>query len=227
METTQVETKKFEELNEQQRQKAIEKHRDINIHYGWTDNLIMSFLRKAKELGFEDISFKHVGFNLSRGSYFGIDNKVVKVRETITAEDGSELWIDGSVKNQHKSKKTGYYHSEFPANGWFYGIPDLHNYFEIPESHDAELSRIDDKLIEGQDLTDNELEYISKKFDLDCNVSEYMRHKTQKLCELCEEYYTSCADEYNYLMSNEAVADTLKLNDYEFWIRETEGVTIW
>jgi hypothetical protein len=227
METTQVETKKFEELNVQQQQKAIEKHRDINVHYGWADGLITSFLRKAKELGFEDIEFENVQFNLGRGSYFGVDNKVVRLGGTITAEDGSELWIDGSVENRHKSKKTGYYRSDFPVEEWSYGIPDLHNYFEIPESHDAELTRIDDKLIEGQDLTDEELEYISKKFDLGCNVSEYMEHKTYKLCRLCEEYYDLCSEEYTYLMSNEAVADTLRLNDYDFWIRETEGVTIW
>ena len=215
MKTKKIYEKTINELNDKNKQKVIDKYRYVNVQYDdWYHWIIDNFVDKANKLGFKDIEYKHVSFNLDRGAYFGVANKAVDVWGGHKSADGSELWIRGNVENRHKNKKTGYYRSEFPRQEWSYGIPDLNNNFEILEANDDKLSRMRNKPVTS--LSDEELVYISKKFDLGCNVVEFTEHKVYELCELCKDFFNRLVDERSYRTSDEGVAEFLEVNDFSF-----------
>lgn len=62
LETVTRKILKFDELNEDQKQKVIEKLSDINIHDDWADYSLTDFQEQLELLGFYDIKISYSGF---------------------------------------------------------------------------------------------------------------------------------------------------------------------
>ena|SRR5690554_5394524 len=61
-ETTVTTYYEFSELTDKQKKKAIEKHREINVDYGWHDDILDEFTRALEILGFKKVNVSYRGF---------------------------------------------------------------------------------------------------------------------------------------------------------------------
>ena len=52
----------FDELTDDQKKKAIDKHREINVDYGWHDGILSEFEEALEILGFKNIVSSYSGF---------------------------------------------------------------------------------------------------------------------------------------------------------------------
>lgn len=179
----------FNELSEDVKEKVLDEHRFVNVDYDWWDFSISVFLREAKELGFSNIESDDITFKINdRDAHFGIK------RTSATLD--SEFFEGYSIASGFETgvNKVGYWFSDFPFRGY----------------NSTELSHVEfDEIVKEEngkwvDVSDDEFEEI-KALD-----------KYWELLALCKKYFRKLEEEYEYLLSDEAVKETILINEYTF-----------
>jgi len=162
MKEVKIKLYKFEELEEEQQEKIIEKYYDINLDYDWWDFLYYEFKEDLEKIG---ISCETFYFDLGRGSHIYMDKAYVDDERKFLKHCGYDL---RTKKARIIIEETGL---QIKANRHS-------NYVLFDYEYDEEFTEIlNDKLMEFWKVLDKE---------------------------------------YYYLMSDEAIKDTLIANEYEF-----------
>lgn len=119
---------KFNELNEQQKARALDKHRDINVDYdGWCEHITSEYYEKLEALGFEDVESQYSGFcSQGDGASFTASNIDIEkfLRKTKRWSHYRKLHefikineISGEVKRDHGSRYCHYNTTEVVLSG--------------------------------------------------------------------------------------------------------------
>jgi hypothetical protein len=165
---TKTKVYQFDELTDDQQQKAIERLYDINVDYEWWD-----FIYNDANI----VKLKLTGFDIGRRSY-------CKGEFIEYAEDTAQAILKhhGDCCDTYQTAKNY-----------------LHERTELVKKHsDGKNTAIVTE--------DNEYE-----FDNDCEALD-----AEFLKDILEDYRIILQKEYEYLTSEKAIIETIKLNDYEF-----------
>ena len=156
MKTIEISVYTFEELTEEQQQKAIERYFNINVDYEWWDWIY-------DEL--DNLGLKCHGFDIDRGSY-------CKLSFVSSAES-----VARNIINNHG---------------------------ETCDTYNTALKFLNayESLSEESNDYDNNIKNLEDEF----------------LQELSEDYLIMLRHEYEYLTSEEAIKETLIVNEYDFTI---------
>ena len=176
----------FEELSDEAKQVALDRHREINAHDGWWDCIYEDLHDKAEKAGFEVQDIYFSGF-WSQGdgamfTYNGLNDNILKgfVAQSDLSEEDKQLILSQGVVNGKGLHRGNYYHER---------SCDHYVYLESNEQASD--------LIEG--LADVFEEYVIEVYET-----------------LCGQLYSSLNKYYDELTNDEAVAETLVDNGYEF-----------
>lgn len=178
---------KFNDLNDEQKQRAIEKHRDINVDYQeWNDSVQEEHHYKLKSVGFDGVQSQYSGFwTQGSGASFTADSldiekflRAIKrwtyyrpLHEMIRI---NEIWAK-VVRNSHQC-----YH-EYTTQAELHG------------EHYIDLTTRQETLYE----------------ELEKEIDDYITNAGV-------EYYKALENEYNYLTSDEQVSEAIIGNELEF-----------
>ena len=194
MQTHQITTYSINELSPEAKAKAIEKHRDTNVFYGWWTFTFEQFPEEHDCLGLDISDIQFSGF-WSQGDGASFEYST-------TAEDW-QRWLSeqpNTLRNKAVAKTmlvtvTGsrksyphYVHENMI-------VPD----YELDETGEVDMSDYD-----------NIWEYAETL------ASDYMEDVHERARDLMRQLYRMLEEEYNYLTSDEAVVETLEANDYQF-----------
>jgi hypothetical protein len=183
---------KFNELNDEQKEKVIENNRDINTDYEWWQFTKEDFHAQLDILGFYDVESYFSGF-WSQGDGASFTGKF--------SYPENEKEIETILKNlidnyNYKDDKLDY-------------AKNILRNAMIEKKKD-----IDD------DYYPCELEIYSRSNYCHSNTMQLLNNDNDCFLENCrwlaDEYYKTLDDEYYYLVSDEAITETLIINDYEF-----------
>lgn len=163
MRTKEIELFKFEELEEEQQEKIIEKYIDINLYDDWYEFLYYRFKEDLEKIGIECEGF---WFNLDRGSYIALNNGYV---------DDERRFLR-YCKIDLRTKRAR----------------------DIIEDYGLQIK-----------TSRGEHSYILSDYEVQDDLTEILNDKLQ-------EFWKQLEEEYYYLMSDEAIKDTLTANEYEF-----------
>ena len=193
MKTIELKVYTFDELSEQAKEKAREQWREDGLDYKWWDDVYDDHKEKIKEVGFEVTKMYFRGF-WSQGDgamfeYEGLDNKLKE--EFISNLNLSPMrkdWLRNNIYVSGSGKQSGHYSHE---NSCAHKI-----YWEV-DNGDLHWSTTFHKWLES----------FSQDFE------EFIIDKYK---DLARELYHALREEYEYLMSDEAVDETIRCNEYEF-----------
>ena len=213
-------TYSFEELSPEAKENAIEQNRDINTdHSDWHDPVIEGFEEDMKKLGLDDIEVRYTGF-YSQGDGASFTAKVVDpdtfLRDALDIKHSTEFLDMGDDEETSKDeddlrqligdlRNVGYdTRKKLEPEDLYLSIVEVYSRY----SH--EMS------IEG----DVEMEYIDQEEDEDRDWNEFHEEMESMLTDWArkesKELYSSLYKYYEELQEDEAVAETLIANDYEF-----------
>lgn len=192
METKTIQVFEFKELEDEVKEKVLDKHREINLDYDWWDFIIEDFIQEAGELGFL-IKEEDVTFELDRGPHFNVNTKGIDIKKDI---------LKGYTIYAYIYIKSGY-------STLGYGI---NSDFELVIE---ELHKGDAQIIKKEDRETDELEGVVSDM-IWSGVEEKLNAKIQDLVNLCEEYYKRLKSEYEYMLSDEGIIDTIEANEFKF-----------
>lgn len=194
-----IKTYKYEELDENAKQKVLEKHSDINVDYDWWDFLYEDISRVGEILG---IDIKQKSVKLMNGSY----------------RQYPCIWFSGFY---HQSQGSSFDAEYAYAKGC---IKKIIEYAPL----DKDLHDIATRLFLVQSdnffqLTASISSYrdTSIKVDVERNDYKNLANGTEEIFEEIMNDFNSwifkrLRNEYEYLTSEEAIIDTIKANDYDF-----------
>jgi len=192
-----IETKAylFSELSEEAKQKAIENTRNKKnyLDYEWWEFIYEDYKEKAKNLGFDVKRIYFSGFwSQGDGAMFEYDRIDDKLRlEFIESLDISRMRKDWLVNNTYVSGK---------------GVQRGHYYHEKCCCHTIYW-----------EVDNGDLHYSTLFYQwLESFQDDFENFVTDIYEDLCSELYKSLEKEYDYLMSDEQIAEHLEINEYEF-----------
>jgi hypothetical protein len=193
MRTIEITAYKFDELQNDAKEKAMDWYRDGNLDYDWWDCVYDSFKEKSKEVGFDVTKMYFSGFwSQGDGAMFEYDYIDDKLRmlfiDSLKLTPMRKQWLINNTTISGKGKHRGHYnHEKCCAHSIYWEVDngDLHwstNFYKWIESFSDELE-----------------EYVIDLYE-----------------ELCGDLYSSLEKEYEYLQSDEVVKESIIANDYEF-----------
>lgn len=190
MRTVETKVYTFEELSDEAKQVALDRHREINAHDGWWDPIYEGLTEKAKEAGFEVQDIYFSGF-WSQGdgamfTYKGFNDNILKgfVAQLQLSEEDKQLILSQGVVSG-KGLHRGHYYHEKSCDHYVY-----------LESNDPDFEYATD-LIDGLD-------------------GAFENYVTEVYEDLCGQLYKDLEEYYNELTSDEYVGEMLIENEYEF-----------
>ncbi len=186
----------FDELSEDQREKVIEKNRDINIYNDWDDCMIEDLHGVISMFGFRDVDISYSGF-CSQG-------------------DGASFTAKMSSSDLISISKHSYLYRN---NSNLHELITMHNaLIKMGKAFDAEVTRtchryshvntVETSVDYDGTLTEQEMELINNKLNF----------IKRRLCEYC---YSRLESEYNYRLSDEAIEETLDGLEFDSETLET------
>jgi hypothetical protein len=199
MRTVELKLYKFDELSDKAQAKVIEKNRDINVHHDWHEFIIEDWINEEiPSKGFDVTKIYYSGF-YSQGDgamfeYDGIkDDLLHKFLDTmlIGIEPLSPMrkqWILNNVSVSAKGIHRGHYNHEKCCGHSIY--------WEI-DNGDLHWDTNFYKWLES--FGDDFEAFIVEEY-------EY----------ICSELYRTLEREYDYFTEDEQIAETLRINDYDF-----------
>ena len=193
MKTVEVNVYQFDELSDEAKEKAREWYRNGSFNYEWWDFLYDDFKERAKEVGFDVTNIYFRGFwSQGDGAMFEYDYMRDKLRLEFINQLGLSAmrkdWLINNTMTSGRGKHRGLYYHEKSC--------DHDIYWEV----------------DNGDLAYGTLFYSwLESFD-----SDFVDFVTDKYEDLCHELYKSLEKEYEYLNSDEAVDESLIVNEYEF-----------
>lgn len=222
----QAGTYTFDELSDHLKEEAIEANRDINVYDDWHENVIEEFHQDLSKMGVEEVDVQYSGF-YSQGDGASFTGKVVDTKLFLTKTLGMTQYsneeldeLPTAVKEKVKefidllliafNRKYGsrYYHEKTcQADTW---CEILHNVGYDEEYPDGKI-HFTDRVLTGEPIVFMDLEQEVAKID---DAAEEWRSNQ------CRELYRSLENEYDYLRSDEAIAETLESNGTEFEVDE-------
>lgn len=196
MRTIKVKVYKFEELKPEIQEKIIEESRYINVEYGnWASITLDEWEKKLKAMGFEDINIEYSGFS-SQGDGASFTGK-------ITDQESLIKLMEGIDKEKYKPLRFAMRREEVEL---YANIINLDNHYSHEKTKRLELDM--DEI--ANNINPKRLEILEQLADdLEATLEE-------KRFELSKEIYKALEGEYEGLTSDEAVKDTLTINDFEF-----------
>lgn len=174
----------FNELNDKQKVKALDDHRDCNINYGWWESTFQDRTNILKMLGFLDVEIGFSGFN-SQGDgacftgHFVVPKTPQEIHDRIT-----------KVK-------------EYAPNF------ELHDFDKL----DTVDLGVDEVILEIDKFYYGYYCHSSTVRTDDDKVTKFVR-------DFSDQLYKDLESEYNYLRSDEQVAESLIMNEVEFDLDE-------
>jgi hypothetical protein len=204
MKTIQLNLYSFEELNETARQSALIVNRYININVDWRDYIYDDFVTICGCLG------------------IAVDKTTLALRGLMSDGDGSGFNAEVSLSNLFKSIQTKGWRGYAPKLEFNFQMPDidqrvlalikygkLRNAPQILKRRDSNLVVVDLGVfpVEGDgkshDMIYGELDELEKWLD---GIAQVLKLFLQK----------SLQNHYEYLISAEAISETIKGSDYLF-----------
>ena len=190
MRTIETKVYTFEELSDEAKQVALDRHREINAHDGWWDPIYEGLHDKAEEAGFEVQDIYFSGF-WSQGdgamfTYSRFNDNILKgfVAQLDLSEEDKQLMLSQAVVDGKGIHRGHYYHEKSC------------DHYSWLESNDPSNEQATD-LIEGLDGAFEN--YVIEVYE-----------------DLCGQLYSSLNRYYDELTSDEYVAEMLIDNEYEF-----------
>jgi len=224
---------KFNELPEIIKEKVLDKQRNINTDNEWYEFTLDEWKTKLSEKGFTDAEIFFSGFcsqgdgacfdarcdvsNLAAAVYSGKDEDFYREVLQLFADNGP-LVLARIEKNSY-----GYHYSH--ANTRYIYVDkemsDIEN--DIQKILMTDLTQIPAIIseYEGIDSTLSglvalRLKYQAQSIDLNDLLNKFERDADELRKNLSNAIYKELEQEYDGLISDESVIETLKCNDYEF-----------
>jgi hypothetical protein len=194
--TVEVEVWTYDEAPEDVKQRIMEKYGDINVNYDWWEFTPDTFeeILKERKTG---LSFKKLkGFDLDRRSEIDVDLSLRDRKEFLD-------WVVSKSKNDYKplikhiNEKDKSFIFDLIKNGVEYRWSVLWD----SEPEDLELN------YGYKTSTANSVIRNTEQFDADVN---------ELITDLEKEFFSILRSDYEYLVSEESVAETFEANDYLF-----------
>ena len=186
-------TYEYKELPEEIKEKIIENLRDINVDYDWWKYTIEYQTQQLEEYGISKADIQFTGF----------------------FSQGDGLSFTGSVDLVKLMEMTGL-SKDYPR---FYQLTKDE---EIDAS--AYLTRINHRYAHSKTVR-LEVEYYRYAYDDYADDEELVQQAEQIEAALnewrldkCREFYNQLEKDYDYLISDESVIETIEANEYEFTI---------
>jgi hypothetical protein len=187
-----IEVYQYDELSDEAKEKAREKLRDVNVEYDkWWDFVYGYWTEKLEAIGFEDIDIRFSGFwNQGDGASFTGNVDLVKYIRSQRMATRFRFLLDGI-------KKHGWCLETF--------ITRSGNYV-----HECSTDISIDPHI-ASDLTDEQERRLGRQ------IEELEGCIRQHMIKLNKEIYCDLEKYYDGETSDEAIANTIVANEYEFW----------
>jgi len=222
MRTVEIMVYQFRELSENAKEKVLKKFREINVENGtWYESTIDFWKEKLAEHGFNDAKIYFSGFwSQGDGACFNADIDAYKAAKSLKFNE-MELRIIKLCNPYYKIETIDhhYVHSNTRSVSFegYYNGPDDWDEFEkiintpvnelplLIGSFKEEFSKqlIEERIKSGLEVHANLLMYLEKSL-------EDVRYK------LSNEIYRDLEKDYNYLISDKAVIDTIEINNLKF-----------
>lgn len=229
---------KFNELPEESKQKAIKKHWDINIDYEWWNNETLlepnsKQIEKIKEFGFKFPAKHGIETLDEKGGYNSRSWYQEKNSKKIYYNNSNEIPSDyypfhtGLFKYKNiyfdldRSPYIQFDHLMVECDTVFYALLQIPKKywefvsysFENPSRHftkiviEFDCSEYETKF-ENEEIPENEIPEIEKMLD----------KATENWDDIVDDAWKTLRDEYEYKISEKAIAETLIANEYDFTI---------
>lgn len=195
MKTKTITLYQFDELSDEAKENAIEKLRDINVNYpDWDDYLIDNWQEALEKIGFQNAKIEYSGFwSQGDGASFTAD---------INSEKIFSSMVYCRAQKDYPSARIIELAEKIYINDGFkmYLSRGRSNY-----SHERAVSiNID---VENPYRDNRFWAKIIERFE---NALDDFR------IDLCHAIYKTLETNYNYLTSDEAIAEAIRANEYDF-----------
>jgi len=222
----------FDQLSDKLKEEAIEANRDINVYDDWHDPVIEGFQEDLREMGVEEVKVEYSGF-YSQGDGASFTGGVQDIKKFLVKTLGLTEYSDEELDELPESIKekvegfidsltivfnrkygSRYSHANTCQTDFWCEI--LNNAFYDEEYPNGKIY-LTDRVITGNPLV---------FMDLQEEVDKIEKAAEEWRSEQCQELYSSLEKEYDYLQSDEAVAETLESNGTEFEVDEDGELVI-
>lgn len=195
-------TKKYEIFNfddvmqnEQLKEKVLEKHYYINVEdidwYQWT---LKEWETKLNDFGFDNVEIDFSGFySQGDGASFTCKNIDIEKLADVINKKYPNIFKNRDVRVLKALYNQGYIYGDIGRNNCHY----YHANSVTTNIYTCQMQ-----------INWSRLEKLVNDFD--CYVSDFV-------CELCYQIYDDLYNEYEYLISEKAILETLQANEYEFY----------
>jgi len=189
----------FDELSDDAKETAIDTYRDINVDYdGWSENTLDYHKEELKRLGFYQPEIGFTGFwNQGDGASFTckeIDLPLLMEKLGITSQYKLvyDLLLTGdlSVNAGLRQMNTSYLHSL------------------------TVVFKLEMEELYQNDMTDDE--YYPYQSTINKQIEELRDYLENWRYDICQDIYISLRNDYEDCTSDDSIAETLRINEYEF-----------
>ena len=240
MRTMEVKVYSFEELSEKSKATVIEKNRDINVDYeDWAECLLDEWKAKLARIGFHEAEISYSGFSsqgdgacfdarhydipeLAAAVYSGKDEGFQRELLTLLAEDFSIKIEKNSFGHHYSHARTRYISLDKGDLGIYEDeinlilsadlehVPPMIAKYDVPcDDPQGSVSRL-------SGLVALRLKYAAQPTNLDNLLDLFEKHAEELRERLSNEIYRELEKDYESLVSDESVIETINLNEYEF-----------
>lgn len=190
MKTIEIECRQIDEWDEATRKKILDEHRDINVDYqGWYDGVYQVWKEKLAGMGYEDVDISFSGF-WSQGDGASFTGKVDILK-----------WLQ--IQSNPKYSRI---------------VRLLENNVTSELDWSAEVTRHSSHYVHERTVSLQLTWYPNKVYDLP-NVMLVLeaieKDIDEDIIDQCRAIYRDLEEEYEGQTSDEAVLDTLRVNEYE------------
>jgi hypothetical protein len=217
----------FDQLSDKLQKEAIEANRDINVYDDWHEHVIDGFQEDLGEMGVGDVEVEYSGF-YSQGDGASFTGKVEDMKKFLVKTLGMTEYSDeelGELPDSIKEKVEGFIDSLTIAFNRKYGSRYSH---ENSCQTDSWCEILDNSFYDEEYPEGKIYATRLKRFGLENPVYMDIENEVEKIektaeewrLEKCGELYSSLEKEYDYLQSDEAIAETLESIGTEFKVDE-------
>lgn len=193
MQQITINTYKYKELSKEAKEKVINKFQDINVNYDWWEFIIDNLTEEIKEKLNIDIDTKDIQFEmLSRDNNIHIESKTLI---SALSQKYPKL-LDFDIP-----EKFGLF-----CNYLGGGLCSSLNESEYKE----EYIELEEEFNESEEI-DKEVEIVQNK-----KIKESIMDNLRVLHNILKDYYNKLYEEYNYAVSEEAIVESLNVNEMMF-----------
>lgn len=193
MTTVEIKVYQFDELSDEAKEKAREWFREGNLHHNWFESIYEDFKERAEEDGFNVTEIYFSGFwSQGDGAMFEYDYLSDKLRLEFINQLGLSAmrndWLVNNTTISGNGKHRGHYYHDKCCDHCIY--------WEV-DNCDLHYSTL----------------FYSWLASFESGFVDFV---TDKYKYLCIELYKLFKEEYEYLISDEVVDESIMVNEYKF-----------